>query len=247
MRRGADRFHVSTDQVGSPRVVTKDDGTVAKVVEYSAFGEVLSDSAPAFLLPVGFGGGIPDATTGLVHLGLRDYDPATGRFTARDPILFGGRQANLYVYAANDPVNQVDPLGLVAGGVTVCEGVCVGGKVAITKDGISICAEIGFGVGEDIEINPTGGLEDSRVYVKGAVEGNLFGLLGAELSTEVSTDGSPCRKVTPKIKGCVFFVCSDQKGDWGLEPDKLVDLNNAAKGVKASLEAKVVSGFCKTW
>jgi hypothetical protein len=38
----------------------------------------------------------------LVRFGARDYDPTLGR------ILFGGGQANLYVYAGNDPVNWVD-------------------------------------------------------------------------------------------------------------------------------------------
>lgn len=31
---------------------------------------------------------------------------------SKDPILFGGGQANLYVYVGNDPVNHRDPLGL---------------------------------------------------------------------------------------------------------------------------------------
>jgi hypothetical protein len=30
----------------------------------------------------------------------------------RDPILFGGGDANLYAYVGNDPVNQIDPSGL---------------------------------------------------------------------------------------------------------------------------------------
>ena len=43
----------------------------------------------------------------------RDYDPETGRWTAKDPIGFGGGDANLYGYVVGDPVNGIDPSGLV--------------------------------------------------------------------------------------------------------------------------------------
>ena len=36
----------------------------------------------------------------------------TGRWTKKDSIRFLGRQANLYVYVGNDPVNRIDLLGL---------------------------------------------------------------------------------------------------------------------------------------
>jgi len=39
------------------------------------------------------------AATGLVRFGFRDYEPGAGRWAAKDPIFFGGKQANLYVYA----------------------------------------------------------------------------------------------------------------------------------------------------
>lgn len=42
----------------------------------------------------------------------KDYDPETGRWTTKDPILFGGGDANLYGYVANDPINGLDPSGL---------------------------------------------------------------------------------------------------------------------------------------
>jgi RHS repeat-associated protein len=44
--------------------------------------------------------------------GARDYDPELGRWVSKDPILFGGGQANLHVYVGNDPVNRRDPSGL---------------------------------------------------------------------------------------------------------------------------------------
>lgn len=53
-----------------------------------------------------------DAYTGLVRFGARDYDARFGRWTSKAPILFGGKQTNLFVYVGNDPVNYVDPTGL---------------------------------------------------------------------------------------------------------------------------------------
>ncbi len=64
-----------------------------------------------FEIPIGFAGGLEDPATGLVRFGLRDYEPATGRWTARDPILHNGG-INLYVYSNGDPVAKRDPSGL---------------------------------------------------------------------------------------------------------------------------------------
>jgi RHS repeat-associated protein len=50
-----------------------------------------------------------------IDLRARDYDPATGTFTTRDPLdgVNGTTTvANPYHYVGNDPLNMVDPLGL---------------------------------------------------------------------------------------------------------------------------------------
>ncbi|MGW2161871.1 RHS repeat-associated core domain-containing protein [Nonomuraea sp. NPDC001699] len=67
----------------------------------------------------GFVGGTVDDSTGLTHLGAREYDVATGRFVSADPVmdLSDPQQINGYAYASNNPVAWSDPTGL-----RVCDG-----------------------------------------------------------------------------------------------------------------------------
>lgn len=63
----------------------------------------------------GFVGGYDDrATTGLVSLGAREYDPELGRFISLDPImnLSDPQQIHGYSYANNNPATLSDPDGL---------------------------------------------------------------------------------------------------------------------------------------
>jgi RHS repeat-associated protein len=101
--------------LGSPRlVVNTADGTVIQRLDYDEWGRVLLDTNPGFQ-PFGYAGGLYNRDTGLVRFGARDYDPETGRWAAKDPIGFGGGDANLYGYVWNDPVNFLDSLGLEGG------------------------------------------------------------------------------------------------------------------------------------
>ena len=105
-------FRIISDQIGSPRlVINSSDSAIVQRVEYDEFGRVVYDSNPGFQ-PFGFAGGLRDADTGLVRFGARDYDPQSGRWTAKDPMLFRGG-SNLYRYAHADPVNLIDPEGKV--------------------------------------------------------------------------------------------------------------------------------------
>jgi len=105
-------YRILTDQLGSPRlVVNVADGSIVQRMDFDEFGNVLAASNPGFQ-PFGFAGGLYDHDTRLVRFGARDYDAAVGRWTAKDPIGFGGGDANLYGYAVNDPVNLTDAAGL---------------------------------------------------------------------------------------------------------------------------------------
>ena len=105
-------YRIFADHLGSVRlVVDAQSGQIAQRLDYDAFGRITFDSNPGFQ-PFGFAGGLYDSQTGLVRFGARDYDPETGRWTAKDPVGFGGGSALLYEYVSNDPVNRVDPSGL---------------------------------------------------------------------------------------------------------------------------------------
>lgn len=112
MVRSGTTYRLVTDIRGSVRlVVNAANGAVVQRLDYDEWGRVLQDTNPG-LQPFGFAGGLYDPDTGLVRFGFRDYDPQTGRWLAKDPILFAGGQANLYLYCDGDPINIVDPWGL---------------------------------------------------------------------------------------------------------------------------------------
>ncbi len=95
---GSNRYYILTDQLGSPRIVTDEAGTLLREIEYDSFGNIVADSAPEIELPFGFSGGLYDTDTGLIRFGYRDYDPETGRWTARDPIGFDAGDNMLATY-----------------------------------------------------------------------------------------------------------------------------------------------------
>jgi RHS repeat-associated protein len=104
-------YRIVTDHLGSPRVIINTStGEVVQRLDYDEFGNVTLDTNPGFQ-PFGFAGGLYDQHNKLVHFGLRDYDPETGRWTCKDPIGFGGGETDLYAYCGNDPINFIDPTG----------------------------------------------------------------------------------------------------------------------------------------
>jgi len=48
----------------------------------------------------------------LERFGARDYDAVSGRWTSKDPALFGGGDSNLFGYVESQPVSLADATGL---------------------------------------------------------------------------------------------------------------------------------------
>lgn len=131
-------YRILSDHLGSPRLIVDiANGAVVQRIDYDAWGNVQQDSNPDFQ-PFGFSGGLYDRYTGFIRLGARDYDLQTGRWTSKDPILFDGRDINLYAYVYNNPMSYVDPTG---------------------NDAIDLGISIGFGPGISfgLQIDPATG------------------------------------------------------------------------------------------
>ncbi|MEK2644828.1 RHS repeat domain-containing protein [Bdellovibrio sp. BCCA] len=149
MIMGSTKYRIISDHLGSPRLVVKmSDGSIAQRMDHDEFGRVTVNTSADFT-PFGFAGGLYDQQTGLVRFGARDYDPETGRWTSKDPILFKGGDVNIFGYVQNDPVNFVDPIGLWSIQASIFTG--AGGSITIGADNSSgrpfITLRFGYGIG----------------------------------------------------------------------------------------------------
>lgn len=143
MLKGGVTYRIISNELGSPvEVVNTGTGAIVEQVTYDPWGNITSDSNPGFQ-PFGFAGGLVDADTGLVHFGARDYDPVTGRWTTRDPLSFGGGDANLYGYVVDDPINGIDPYGEW----TFQIGFSF--SYSLTVGGVGVSGSLGFGAAFD--------------------------------------------------------------------------------------------------
>jgi RHS repeat-associated protein len=252
--RGGAWYYVATDLVGSPRVVVDATGAPVETIEYDAFGKVLADSNPGFDLPVGFAGGLADRLTGLVRFGFRDYDPAAGRWTARDPMLFDGGATNLYRYAANDPGIVLDPTGLASLEVSAYEGIGAGFKLAVNEKGVSACVEAGPGVGRSVEFDLLDDLDGNTFGLKGEASGKLGpAKLQGNLEMNLQTDDFGKGDCGPDFKGelkiCGGALCAGGDTDRGDHASADVDVHADAlipsSGIGEGAEAKFVGRLCQ--
>ncbi len=122
---------------GEARALLGATGSVDETLSYGAFGATVSQTGAA-ATPFQYAGGYEDATSGLYYLINRYYDPATGQFLSADPLVnFTGQP---YEYAQNDPVNSMDPLGLI----TVTDCYAAGGFVAHVTGSVALCFNFGW-------------------------------------------------------------------------------------------------------
>jgi len=113
MTMNNEKYYLHYDQVGTLKAVSNSSLEIIKEMSYDTYGNILLETNLNFKVPFGFAGGLYDHDTKLTRFGYRDYDAYTGKWTAKDPIDFGGGDSNLYGYVLGDPVDFADPSGLL--------------------------------------------------------------------------------------------------------------------------------------
>jgi len=109
--QGTAKLIYARDHLGSIREVTNTTGATLASYSYDAWGKrtlITGTDVATF----GFTGHYHNQEIALVSTLYRLYDPETGRWLSRDPIGENGG-INLYGYVSNNPVNYVDPWGLL--------------------------------------------------------------------------------------------------------------------------------------
>ncbi len=137
-------YRIVTDHLGSVRlVVNASTGWVAQHMDYDAWGHVTRDTRAGFT-PFGYAGGLYDPATGLVRFGARDYDADAGVWTAKDP-LGTPVSRGTYCYCGDNPIDRIDPSGLVDTRALLSAGFGLATNIALFSTGLFF-SETGAGV-----------------------------------------------------------------------------------------------------
>ena len=174
MERNGQSYYYHKDALGSITTITDDQVNLVQWYQYDSFGKITDRMNPLFKQPYVFTGREYDEETGLYNYRFRYYDPEMGRFISEDPIGFKKGSINLFAYVSNNPVNKIDPLGLLIysptwkgylgvllGGVGLAlapEFLVAGGVFVVVGAGLTIwdAIEGGESIKElDNKLNPT--------------------------------------------------------------------------------------------
>lgn len=169
------------DGLGNPVALVTSAPYTAFAYEYDPYGTAtLTENSGGNGVPQNpytFKNGTQDRATGWIKYGARWYNPTTGRWTQQDTLdaPLDPANANRYAYAANDPINLADALGLAAADTCASDQIvssAASGAVGGAVGGLTAGLTGGFLVG-----GPVG---SAAVGIGGAVAGGVVGgTLGA--------------------------------------------------------------------
>ncbi|GCE13355.1 RHS repeat domain-containing protein [Tengunoibacter tsumagoiensis] len=176
------KYYYLFDGLGSVVGMTNSTGQEVNAYKYDPYGTIVSQQEQSGLNnPWKYAGGYYDSSTGLTGFGIRYYDPTVGCWTQRTPV--GGSlqetlKGNPYVYADNNPGNEVDPSGdtPVAACLFIGVGAAGGALIGLIKPAL-VAAQ---SVPKVVTLLATYGIAVSPAVIVGIIGGALvLALIGA--------------------------------------------------------------------
>jgi RHS repeat-associated protein len=142
------------DQQGSTRLITDSAGSsgTATTITYDPFGATTGTSG-SLSSPFGYDGMYLDSESGLYYDHARYYDSTTAQFLTADPDV--SSSLSPYAYTGNDPVNEIDPSGLIdksdlsQSQITQINSDCGKWQQSEICKQAAFCAEPTYGIGSD--------------------------------------------------------------------------------------------------
>ena len=120
LAQSAQNYSYLYDGNGNVTALLDSGESVSARYAYDSFGAVIGE-LKTLMQPYKHSTKCHDSDIGISYFGYRFYIPSLGRWMTRDPI-GEDDDLNLYVYARNNPLNYVDPLGLMIGDYGCCCG-----------------------------------------------------------------------------------------------------------------------------
>jgi len=180
------------DRLGTPLMMTDETNTVVWEAMVRPFGETMVNPNSTVVNHLRLPGQYYDEETGLHYNYHRYYDPRTGRYLRADPIgQLGG--VNIFVYAANNPIMSMDPLGLRRKRISIPNSSNIAGAISDFHAGYhpdysTMQIDLGFsqtamGMSSSISLrNPEPKLNDTP-----------FELVGTSMFVDLTFEGAnPC-------------------------------------------------------
>jgi RHS repeat-associated protein len=110
LRSGTTSYY-QQDALSSVTSLSSSAGALANTYTYDSYGK-LTASTGTLTNPFQYTGREFDPETGIFEYRARYFDPAVGRFISEDPVRFRSG-VDFYAYVDNNPVGEIDPLGLL--------------------------------------------------------------------------------------------------------------------------------------
>jgi RHS repeat-associated protein len=125
-------YYYLKDHQGNNRVVVSSSGTVMETNHYYPFGSTFTSTS---VQPYKYNGKELDTKNALnwYDYGARHYDAALGRWFVVDPLSEERYSNSAYSYTGNNPINKIDPNGMLDDWVEDREGYIYWDKNAISQ------------------------------------------------------------------------------------------------------------------